>query len=91
MSKFYVKKPIQIAAFRYGFEEIPEWMYGKTWVIHEDTDDEYLMIHTLEGDMRADIGDYIIKGIKDEIYPCKSDIFKASYNEAIPLIEENFV
>jgi hypothetical protein len=91
MSKLYVKKPIKVAAFRFGFDQIPEWMYRKTWIVHEDKDHEYLMIHTLEGDMRAEIGDYIIKGIKDEIYPCKLDIFKASYNEAIPLIEEDFV
>ena len=56
-------------------------MDGKSWLVHEDKNNEYLMINTLEGDMRADIGDYIIKGIKDEIYPCKSDIFKESYLE----------
>jgi len=36
-------------------------------------------ISTLEGDMKASIGDYIIKGIKGEFYPCKPDIFEASY------------
>ncbi len=36
-------------------------------------------INTLEGTMRADKGDYIIKGIKGEFYPCKPDIFEASY------------
>ncbi len=39
----------------------------------------FLEIHTLEGIMRADIGDYIIKGIKGEFYPCKPDIFEATY------------
>jgi len=38
-----------------------------------------LYITTLEGDMRADIGDWIIKGVKGELYPCKPDIFKATY------------
>ena len=38
-----------------------------------------LMIRTLEGDMRADDGDWIIKGIKGEFYPCKPDIFESSY------------
>ena len=38
-------------------------------------------IQTLEGEMRANIGDYIIKGIKGEFYPCKPDIFKASYED----------
>lgn len=41
--------------------------------------DFWLEIETLEGTMRADRGDYIIKGIKGEIYPCKPDIFVASY------------
>lgn len=38
-----------------------------------------LIIHTLEGDMRADFGDYIIKGVKGEFYPCKPDIFEQIY------------
>ncbi|MHC5253209.1 hypothetical protein ACYRFS_02320 [Listeria kieliensis] len=36
-------------------------------------------IHTLEGVMKAENGDYIIKGVKGEIYPCKPDIFKQTY------------
>lgn len=40
-----------------------------------------IIIHTLEGDMIANIGDWIIKGIKGEIYPCKPDIFEATYEE----------
>jgi hypothetical protein len=38
-----------------------------------------IIIHTLEGDMEANIGDWIIKGIKGEFYPCKSDIFAETY------------
>ena len=37
------------------------------------------IIHTLEGDLTASIGDWIIKGVKGEFYPCKSDIFEATY------------
>jgi hypothetical protein len=40
-----------------------------------------LTIRTLEGHMSAQKGDYIIKGIKGEFYPCKPDIFLATYNE----------
>lgn len=40
-----------------------------------------LMIHTLEGNMLADKGDYIIKGIKGEYYPCKPEIFEQSYED----------
>lgn len=39
----------------------------------------YIGIRTLEGVMRADIGDWIIKGVKGELYPCKPDIFEATY------------
>ncbi|KKL62313.1 hypothetical protein LCGC14_2186480 [marine sediment metagenome] len=41
-----------------------------------------LMIHTLEGTMQAQVNDWIIKGVKGELYPCKPDIFEATY-EAI--------
>lgn len=39
----------------------------------------WVEIETLEGTMRADRGDYIVKGIKGEIYPCKPDIFEANH------------
>lgn len=46
-----------------------------------DRDRGYVMvIRTLEGEMTAQVGDYIIKGIKGEFYPCKPDIFLSSYN-----------
>lgn len=38
-----------------------------------------MLIPTMEGNMRADIGDWIIKGVKGEFYPCKPDIFDATY------------
>lgn len=40
---------------------------------------DYALIGTLEGEMRAEIGDWIITGIKGEKYPCKPDIFEATY------------
>ena len=40
-------------------------------------------IETLEGTMRADIGDWIIKGINGELYPCKPDIFKKTYEKVV--------
>jgi len=39
-----------------------------------------LYIHTLEGSMKAEIGDYIIQGVNGEFYPCKENIFKETYN-----------
>ena len=41
-----------------------------------------LEIETLEGTMRADLGDWIIRGVKGEFYPCKPDIFAATYEPA---------
>ena len=38
-----------------------------------------LSVHTLEGDMRASVGDWIIKGVNGEFYPCKPDIFEKTY------------
>ena len=46
-----------------------------------------LVIETLEGDMTARIGDWIIKGVKGEFYPCKPDIFETTYE----LVEESNV
>lgn len=45
---------------------------------------EQFIIHTLEGDMLASIGDYIITGVDGEQYPCKPDIFEKTYE----LVEE---
>lgn len=45
--------------------------------------DDVFMIKTLEGDMRVSPGDWIITGIKGEKYPCKPDIFEATY-EPVP-------
>ncbi len=45
-----------------------------------------LVIQTLEGDHQAKIGDWIIKGVKGEFYPCKPDIFEMTYQ---PLIKHN--
>ena len=42
----------------------------------------YTSIETLEGTMRAELGDWIIKGVKGEYYPCKPDIFEATYEPA---------
>ena len=42
---------------------------------------EKLIIPTLEGDHEASVGDYIIKGVQGEFYPCKPDIFKQTYEK----------
>lgn len=71
------KKPIVIEAFQLGFTDAPEWYPGKgCW---GDNGETWEIIHTLEGDMRANFGDWIIKGVEGEIYPCKPDIFEKTY------------
>ena len=54
--------------------ELDEMVYG----IKEQG---YIGISTLEGYMKANFGDYIIKGVKGEFYPCKPDIFESTYEE----------
>ena len=54
----------------------------KPVVVEAYKTDKELIIHTLEGDMKANVGDYIITGVKGEQYPCKPDIFEATYELA---------
>lgn len=82
----YIKKPIIIDAIQFNdtperLVEIQEFMDKDITVDYADNDNPKLKIETLEGIMEASIGDYIIKGIKGEFYPCKPDIFEASYNK----------
>jgi hypothetical protein len=53
----------------------------KPVVIEAYQTDKEMIIHTLEGDMKADIGDYIITGVQGEQYPCKPDIFEQTYKK----------
>lgn len=50
-------------------------------VNYEDKDNPYIKIETLKGTMKASVGDYIIKGVNGEFYPCKPDIFAKTYEE----------
>ena len=78
------KKPVVIEAMQWKgggdvFADIDDWMgYTSTLWFHEDNPD-VLVIPTLEGDMKASIGDWVIKGLKGEFYPCKPDIFELTY------------
>ena len=84
----YRKKPVVIEAFKYGIDNRPDWFNDKvttneivTYVGYDlrSPEEFYCEIKTLEGIMRGDYEDYIIQGIKGEIYPCKPDIFEATY------------
>jgi hypothetical protein len=82
------KKPVVIQAFKLGADAMPAWFldamksYGSFMVPGHSP--EYADIKTLEGTMRANAGDYVIKGVKGELYPCKPDIFEATYEEVEP-------
>lgn len=76
----YIKKPVKIQAAQWtgnNLGDISE-LFGDKKLDCNETSGE-ISIQTLEGTMVANIGDYIIKGIKGELYPCKPDIFKATY------------
>ena len=85
----YKKKPVIIEAFRFYVDNMPDWFFDKvcnnTIILHNcdykryPIEEAYCQIKTLEGTMIARGGDYIIKGVKGEIYPCKPDIFKETY------------
>jgi hypothetical protein len=78
----YRKKPVVVEAMRFhGQSDDPavEWCGG----YYDDNGDGrgrgWVEISTLEGVMRAEVGDYIICGVKGEFYPCKPDVFEATY------------
>lgn len=78
----YRKKPIEVEAWQVGSDEPkPEWLESAMGdgVAKPYRDGYWWVIKTLEGDHRANDGDYIIQGVKDELYPCKPDIFEQTY------------
>ncbi len=83
MIKTYITKPVEKQAIQWdgkNFDEILKF-------VGESLDYEYveaginLRIKTLEGNMDVSIGDFIIKGLRGEFYPCKPDVFLKTYEE----------
>ena len=99
------KKPVVIEAYQWKESDAlnlrgkgwPNWLVAATRCAEDGADqivtqsfEGYATIKTLEGEMRADIGDWIIRGINGELYPCKPDIFAATYEPAdAPIIDLN--
>lgn len=86
MPKFR-KKPVVVEAMQYtGDHLIVHWIAqgfgsdGITSRVREE--DQELYISTLEGEMHISVGDWIIKGVAGEFYPCKPDIFEQTYEPA---------
>ncbi len=72
------KKPVVIEALKFegwNFQIVEQWMGIKLTTANTMK----LVIPTLEGEHVASVGDYIIKGVKGEFYPCKPDIFEMTY------------
>jgi len=99
----YRKKPIVIEAFqmtkekRWDNSDWPNWLNqawqkepseGALWIDDNDPDREKLVCGTLEGVHKVDFNDYIIQGVKGEIYPCKENIFELTYDKVEDTKEE---
>lgn len=85
----YRKKPVEVYAMHFStnnekgsptMDAIVNWVnQGRSEIgaWHNGTD---IYIQTLEGEMKARCGDYVIRGVKGEFYPCKPEIFEATYD-----------
>lgn len=92
----YRKKPVVIEAIQWtglNLEEIKAFV-GKdlqydimdaAWEVGKGVPHVNMKIHTLEGDHECTKGDFIIRGVNGEFYPCKSDIFDKTYERVLPL------
>lgn len=88
---YFRKKPVVIEAWVIPAEGMPPIEPPPSWLIDALAHDLCtivpgggLDIQTLEGNMRGNVGDYVIQGVKRELYPCKPDIFAATYEAVTP-------
>lgn len=87
----YRKKPVVIEAHQLDHspasaKSIIDWAAENGTTInaeHDGGESHMLVIPTLEGDMQASVGDFIIRGVGGEFYPCKPDIFEATYEPVV--------
>jgi hypothetical protein len=94
MAKFR-KKPVVIEAVQFTpntGNDLAQWCGGRIASSAKPSDPSdvlyALLIPTLEGTMEASLGDWVIKGVQGEFYPCKPDIFEATYEPADLLGDE---
>ena len=93
MIQKYQKKPVTIEAIQYTEENLPiikEWLGDNLAQLSSEEryriPEHHWIIRTLEGNMKISDGDYIIKGVKGEFYPCKPDIFYATYDGPVKVL-----
>lgn len=91
----YIKKPIEIEAFQYDGDlknsndewYVPDWAvkaFEDGTLFYGDMPPWELFIKTLEGPLHISVDDFIIQGVKGELYPCKPDIFMETYEPVNP-------
>ena len=85
----YRKKPVTIEAWQWAGDLVgaPQWIMDaiavdNVYFFKPNQPEQQLMIRTLEGVMAASAFDYIIRGVRGELYPCKPDIFAQTYEPA---------
>jgi hypothetical protein len=86
----YRKKPVVIEAMQLtetNMLDVISWINKDSppsdkSVVLQDNSTNSIIIRTLEGNMAAVVGDWIIKGVMGEYYPCRNDIFQATYSQA---------
>ena len=87
----YRKRPVEVEAFQIetgtmGAHDYPQWFAdalasGKVCQRRSPDHPVECTVRTLEGDMDANLGDYVIRGVKGELYPCKPDVFEMTYEK----------
>lgn len=81
----YRKKPVVIEAFQIGIDQVPEWFKKRKDIIEDKLEHcTIYTIKTLEGEMSCSTGEWVIKGVKGELYTCKPDIFEMTYEKVEP-------
>lgn len=95
MADLYRKRPVTIEAMRFSgnsieLQDVYAWV--ESGVGRENLRMDFytgdLIVRTLEGDMRCAYGDWVIKGIKGEFYPCKNEVFQLTYELVPPEIQD---
>lgn len=83
----YRKKPVVVEAkcfnvVELGLQEaLADWCNGLLRGYKLNAEERFIQIRTLEGEMEAKFGDWIIRGVNGEFYPCKPDIFAKTYDK----------
>ena len=81
MTRQFIKRPVAIEAFRYGFEDFPSWVACPDIQLVDSIRESYALIRTPSGTIRANEGDYILKSGHSSFYIYAKEEFEATYDE----------